>query len=241
MTTTQATPPRYEVDCCANCFEPLPDDYTHRPWLFCDLLCQDTANTIRYWRKTSRNGKFEADPDVRYAIGIRLAHMLAGGYNSTARQIPLDVRALVIERDRVCVKCGGPGEEIDHIDGDSSDPRNLQLLCKNCHHAKTDEHLVPASQEQSDQIFALLVLRVIPETPTQLCDDEDSWQTAERRLRSERIARVRPVPARQKLDLSSIEMLKPKSATPPVEDFDEGDDDDRDEATTRASGGTATT
>jgi hypothetical protein len=188
---TAATTPRFESDCCANCFELLPADVAHRPWLFCSLLCQDTANTIRYWRKTSRNGKFEADPDVRYAISIRLAHMLAGGYNSAARQIPLDVRALVIERDRVCVRCGGPGEEIDHIDGDSSEPENLQLLCKTCHHGKTAEHLVPASQDQSDRIFALLIERVVPDHPAQLCDDEADWAAVEPRLRAERTARMK--------------------------------------------------
>jgi hypothetical protein len=38
---------------------------------------------------TSRNGKLAADPDVRYAIGIRLAHMLSdsfGGGNSHSGQ-----------------------------------------------------------------------------------------------------------------------------------------------------------
>lgn len=163
MTLTQVTVARrFEPDRCANCFEPLPASYEHRPWLFCSVLCRETANTVRYWRKTSRNGQFEADPEVRQAIGIRLAHMLAGGYNADTRRIPVDVRALVIERDRACVKCGGPGEEIDHINGDSSDSGNLQLLCKNCHHAKTAERLVPASDEQSDRIFAMLVERVIP-------------------------------------------------------------------------------
>lgn len=197
---TAVTEARFEPDRCANCFAPLPDDVKHRPWLFCGQLCQDTANTIRYWRKTSRSGKFEADPDVRYAIGIRLAHMLAGGYNSDARRIPLDVRALVIERDRVCVECGGPGEEIDHIDGDSSDPDNLQLLCKSCHHVKTAKHLVPASQDQSDRIFALLIERVVPDLPAQLCDDEESWAAIEPRLRAERITRVKTATARKQAE-----------------------------------------
>lgn len=135
--------PRFEPDKCANCFEPLPDDIKHRPWLYCSLLCLDTANTIRYWRKTSRSGLFAADPLVREAIATRLGHMLAGGYNSTARRIPPATRVLVIERDRVCVQCGKPGEEIDHINGDSSDPGNLQLLCGDCHRAKNPEPYGP--------------------------------------------------------------------------------------------------
>lgn len=227
MTLTPADAPRFEPNRCANCFEPLPDDYEHRPWLFCSVLCQDTANTIRYWRKTSRNGRFQADADVRYAISIRLAHMLAGGYNSDARRIPLDVRALVIERDRVCVSCGGPGEEIDHIDGDSGDPGNLQLLCTTCHHAKTAEHLVPASEEQSDRIFALLVMRVAPEVPAQLCDDETEWAALERRLRGERMARVKNANARE-LAAARKETAARKAAALGM-DFDP-DDWDRDES-----------
>lgn len=227
MTYTPATQPRYEVDRCANCFEALPDDYAHRPWLFCDVLCRETANTIRYWRKTSRNGKFASDPEVRAAIGIRLAHMLAGGYDSDARRIPLDVRAHVIDRDKACVQCGGPGEEIDHINGDSSHPGNLQLLCRTCHHAKTAKHLVPASPDQSTIIFGLLVGRVVPDVPAQLCDDEIDWVTAERRLRSARIARVRPAKVRRKDELTSIEILSPVRV-PVVFDDASHDDDDED-------------
>lgn len=183
--------PRFETDKCANCFQPLPDDLNHRPQLFCSELCQSTASTIRYWRKTSRNGNFESDPDVRYAIGVSLAHMLNGGYKRTARRLPADVRVLVIERDRVCRHCGNAGEEIDHIDGDSGDPGNLQLLCKACHRAKSAAHLIPAAQSQQDRIFALLIQRVVPDMPAQLCDDEASWQNVERRLRSERLERLR--------------------------------------------------
>jgi hypothetical protein len=217
---------RFEPDRCANCFEPLPATHEHRPWLFCSVPCRETANTVRYWRKTSRNGKFEADPEVRLAIGIRLAHMLAGGYNANARRIPLAIRALVIERDRACVMCAGPGEEIDHIDGDSNEPENLQLLCKTCHHSKTAEHLVPASDEQADRVFAMLVYRVVPDTPAQLCDDEVAWQAIERQLRSERLARVRPDPIRRKDELASVEMLHPGMAPSPAADFDQDDDDD---------------
>jgi hypothetical protein len=50
---------------------------------------RETANTVRYWRKASRNGQFEADFDVRVATGIRLANMLAGGYNADARRVLL--------------------------------------------------------------------------------------------------------------------------------------------------------
>jgi hypothetical protein len=228
MTLTQVTVARrFEPDRCANCFTPLPDDYAHRPWLFCSLLCRETASTLRYWRTTTRNGKFQSDPSVRLAIGIRIAHILAGGYNMEARRIPLAVRALVKERDKVCVKCGAPGEEIDHIDGDSCDPGNLQLLCKTCHHAKTAERMVPASPDQAALVLALQIHRVLPGEPVQLCDDESGWVAAERKLRGERLARLRPA---TKNEVASIEMLNiPVPRASAVDLDDDDDDDDRDE------------
>ncbi|WP_454698207.1 HNH endonuclease [Arthrobacter humicola] len=228
MTMTPAgIAPLFEPDHCANCFEPLPADYRHRPWLFCNVLCRETANTIRYWRKTARDGRFDADPEVRYAIGIRLAHMLRGGYDSDVRRIPTDVRVLVIERDKACVRCGGPGEEIDHIDEDGGDPGNLQLLCKTCHHAKTAEYLAPASQDQSDLIFVLLIARVVPTAPAQLCDDEIEWVAAERTLRGERIVRLRSAAVRDQAAASEAAAARKAAAL--ALDFDDDDDEDRDE------------
>jgi hypothetical protein len=99
--------------------------------------------------------------------------------------IPPDTRALVKARDKVCVSCGAPGEEIDHIDGPSSDPGNLQLLCKDCHHAKTDANMVPASDAEKALIAGMLLKRVLPEQPVQLSDDT-AWGAAESKLRAER-------------------------------------------------------
>lgn len=226
MTLTPAVAaPRFDPDRCANCFEPLPDSDKHRPWLFCSVLCQDTAGTVRYWRATSRDGRFEADPSVRLAISTRLAHMLAGGYNAAGRRIPADVRVLVIERDRVCVKCGNPGEEIDHIDGDSGDPENLQLLCRDCHHQKTASHMVLATTDQSARVFVILISRVIPDTPAQMCDDEFNWQRAWLQLRRERIARLRSAAANRRQEMAAAKLVVK------TVEFEDDDDDsvDRDE------------
>jgi 5-methylcytosine-specific restriction endonuclease McrA len=81
-------------------------------------------------------------------VNIKVAHLLAGGYDRRAREIPKATRTAVKDRGRVCVQCRAPGEEIDHIDSPSSDPEDLQFLCKDCHHAKTATNLVPASPEK---------------------------------------------------------------------------------------------
>lgn len=210
MTQLPAPPnERFKPDHCANCFEQLPTDPNHRPHLFCSELCRDYASLVRYWRSVVRDGRFEQDPEVRYAVQIQIAHLLAGGYHGQARTIPAETRALVKERDKVCVSCGGPGEEIDHVDGDSNDPGNLQLLCKDCHHGKTAENLVPASTEQMDFVQALFLERVVPEEPARLCDGSD-WRQTEARLRAERRERLVGPPKwkrRNSLDPSTITWL----------------------------------
>lgn len=40
----------------------------------------------------------------------------------------------------VCVVCGGPATDVDHIDGDwtNNRPTNLQAMCHSCHSKKTN-------------------------------------------------------------------------------------------------------
>jgi hypothetical protein len=60
------------------------------------------------------------------------------------RKIPADVRALVMERDgEHCQSCGATDDlTIDHkitprsLGGSSSDPANLQVLCRSCNSSK---------------------------------------------------------------------------------------------------------
>jgi 5-methylcytosine-specific restriction endonuclease McrA len=57
-----------------------------------------------------------------------------------------DLRAKALERDHnLCVKCGRPAEEVDHIKeiwegGPEFDLNNLQSLCHECHVLKTNEN-----------------------------------------------------------------------------------------------------
>jgi len=177
----------FEADCCANCLERLPDDVEG---LFCSELCMQTCDTVRYWRRVVRDGRYER-PDVREAVGTRVAFLLAGGYGKAARRLSRDIRNQVWARDgAVCRQCGKPGEEIDHIEGDSPDPDNLQLLCKDCHRAKTNERMRPATGEQKKLIAALVATRVEPEVPALLADDEVRWKAEWSSLKKARRERL---------------------------------------------------
>ncbi len=174
-------------DHCADCQAPLPPEVKD---LFCSQLCLQRARDMRYWRSTLRDGRLE-QPDVQEALNTKLAFLVAGGYAATARRLPLAARKEIVDRDGGrCVQCGNPGEEIDHIDGDSADPTNLQLLCKDCHSAKTQASMVPASAESIAMVEALQRDRVKPDQPALLCDDEQNWELIWRLLTRERALRL---------------------------------------------------
>lgn len=216
---------RFEADRCANCFQPLPKDEQHKPALFCTELCTSIARDVRYWRKALRDGRLQTDPDVRMALHTRIAHLLAGG-GATARAIPAHVRAFVFVRDKICVRCGGPGKEIDHVDGDSNDPGNLQLLCTDCHHAKTASHFVPATEEQNAFVDRLEQERVMPDGPAQLCDDDVFWEQVERILRPERIQRIRHASTGFTPDTSGARIAEIRALKNRRPGFDDSMDDD---------------
>lgn len=73
--------------------------------------------------------------------GKPLYRVNESGNIQRTKPLSKSTKALVIERDRVCVQCGsGAPFEVDHIvryaDGGSNDPINLQTLCETCHGAK---------------------------------------------------------------------------------------------------------
>lgn len=160
-------------DHCANCLEPLPEDVEA---LFCSSWCAEIADAVRYQRRVFKDGRIN-NPDVQEAVQIRNAFILAGGYRALGRTLNPKTRVEVKTRDDgKCQVCGRPGSEIDHIDGNSADLDNLQLLCADCHHAKTAQNLVPATQEQRAKLMAMHITRVMPEEPILLADDEVGWQ-----------------------------------------------------------------
>lgn len=166
----QGTVRHFEVDHCANCGDPL----THwLPRLFCDDWCRETAEAARYARGSTRDGRAEDDPKVLNSIWIRFAHLLSGGYQSLGRDVTPAVRTAVIARDGgICVRCGEPANQLDHIDGSDNSAENLQLLCDDCHRAKTQESLHPASHDESLLLKMVRLVRIWPEQAVLLCDDE---------------------------------------------------------------------
>ncbi|MBN2531883.1 MAG: HNH endonuclease [Spirochaetales bacterium] len=111
--------------------------------------------------------------------------MLAGGYNARSRRIPDSIRKEVIRRDNGrCRVCGKPGNQIDHIRGNSSDINNLQLLCLNCHNKKTMANLKPISPDSHPEKYAhaeALLSRVHTSKPLRLCDGTD-WSKNWRKI-----------------------------------------------------------
>jgi hypothetical protein len=55
----------FEPDHCANCLDPLPEAVEG---LFCCELCSQTADTVRYWRRVSHDGR-HADRHIAGFIG----------------------------------------------------------------------------------------------------------------------------------------------------------------------------
>ncbi|MGH3802147.1 MAG: HNH endonuclease, partial [Pseudonocardiaceae bacterium] len=113
-----------------------------------------------------------ADPEVREAFQVRVAHLLGGGYDETARAVPEWLRrvTLAVNGGR-CRRCNvAPATEVDHIAGPSAAPSNLQGLCHSCHIAKTKESHKPIGPEH-EPILAEVRRRVDSPIPLRVCDD----------------------------------------------------------------------
>lgn len=176
-------PRHFQDDHCANCLTELPLD---AQGLYCSTWCQEVAAHVRYMRRVFRDGRI-ADPDVQLAIQTKNAFLLIGGYRSLGRNLTPRIRTEVRERDGgKCQQCGRPGIEVDHIAGSSDELDNLQLLCLDCHHAKTAENMVPAGPEERESLRGLFETRVVPDEPQLLADDEIGWNSIWRSLQAAR-------------------------------------------------------
>lgn len=177
----------FEDDSCANCATPL----THfEKRLTCDSFCRDLAAAVRYARAAISDGRVDADLDVLPSIRIQFAHLLNGGYESYGRKVTPQVRSDVITRDAgLCQTCGGPGNEVDHIEGDSNEPDNLQLLCSDCHRKKTQTLMVPAEDEEKALLLGVWAKRIFPAQPLMLADSGE-WASQWRALEAARDKRL---------------------------------------------------
>ena len=156
--------------------------------LYCSELCSQEAEWVRYTRRSFRDGRARL-LEVAYAIRVRRAHILAGGYPAHARRLPGCVRKAVFARDEgKCRACGQPGAEIDHISGDGDDLDNLQLLCAVCHRKKTLSSMIRISKESHPAAWQKaeeLSRRVRVKRPLRLCDSEE-WNEIWRDILTER-------------------------------------------------------
>ena len=173
---------------CPNCDGAIDDAR-----LYCTELCQQEANFVRYVRACRADGREERE-DVREAIAIKLAMILAGGYPEAERRLSAETRAAVIARDRgLCRACGSAGTDIDHIKGSSDRLSNLQLLCRPCHNTKTTAGMTVITAETHPEEFAhaaRLYVRIDAEEAVRPCDRED-WNRAWRAVVAVRRAALR--------------------------------------------------
>lgn len=177
--------PDYEVGICQNCDQELPQERALRGTLFCSEKCQQTAEIVRYGRRTLRDGRYKRDSLVRQAIDIRIAIILGGGYPKKARTLSREQREAIFTRDgRRCRLCGAPATDIDHIAGSSSDPENLQALCKPCNMAKARANFRSATPQEATEGHAIWA-RITAERPARLCDDAEKWAESWRDLARE--------------------------------------------------------
>ena len=157
---------------CANCARQIIARSSLK--VYCSDLCSQVASFIRYFRGANADGRLWL-PDVREALGIKLAHIAAGGYSESDRRLSDEQRAAVIERDGgICQVCGEPASDIDHIRGASADASNLQLLCRACHNSKTQQSMVRAAPEMTAAVHDPIQKRARESPPRQPCD-ESNW------------------------------------------------------------------
>ena len=169
---------------CANCGNLCP---ARGP--YCGAFCKAEAEFVRLCRSWLRDPARRADPNYAYVLQVRLAFLhseyLGRGrvYDEKARYLSAGQKAAIRERDGGrCVQCGKPGAEVDHITGSSSDPDNLQLLCPDCHHAKTRQAMTaitdPADLAALGILHQDLAGRADQPLPGRACDNEQSWGTS---------------------------------------------------------------
>lgn len=164
---------RIQAHPCANCARQVVAPTVRK--VYCSDLCSQVASWIRYFQKAKADGRILL-PDVREAIGIRLAFIAGGGYAETARRLPPELRDAIAQRDGgVCRECGAPGSDIDHIYGSSAEPANLQLLCRECHNVKTQRSVVAAETALVEAVHRPIQRRALESPHRQPCDSIE-WQ-----------------------------------------------------------------
>ncbi len=102
--------------------------------------------------------------------------------------LPAAARQAIVERDSGrCVLCDAPDNEIDHIDGDSSDPTTSGCCAPPAtpaSHCLTAASTTTRAPTQIDALFDQLTACIDEATPARACDADDwasnwrSWTAA---------------------------------------------------------------
>ena len=164
---------------------------TNRAKLYCSDVCHQTLKLIHYGRAVVADGRIGRDPTIAEAIQMRIAQILGGGYHEGLRRVPPALRAQIFERDGgMCVLCGAPASQIDHIAGDANTPENLRAACGACNLGMAQAHLVPASPKKA-AVAEQLIQRIFAPAPLFPRDDEVAWPATYSRLVAARRARLR--------------------------------------------------
>lgn len=159
---------------CPNC------DAVHIPVnrrrLYCKPLCGDSAEAVRKARRARAPNGGHLTPEASRIITRKVQQILGGGYNARERSLPATVKQQVWQRDHdACVLCGQPGEQVDHIAGDSNNLTNLRLLCVPCHDRHTDRRLRAITDPEMIATRDAILRRIYADTPVRPCDDPE-WQ-----------------------------------------------------------------
>lgn len=164
--------PKIITTVCANCDSTF--SLGNRPTPFCGPRCRAEADAVRYGRRSYAAHGDQLPDDIAYALKMKRLFAMSGGYPATARRLTPERRAEVIARDGgLCVLCGQPGEDIDHMNRNSPALQDLRYLCKPCHRTVSEANLVPITKpEQLLRAFHLLVRTRAPE-PMRACDQPD--------------------------------------------------------------------
>jgi hypothetical protein len=169
---------------CINC-----DADIDRAAEFCDQFCQQEAKKVRYVRKAIVDGRI-VQPDIQMAIGINLWMLTGDGYPDTERSLSQKQRDQIFERDNhTCRLCGKPADQIDHMNGNSSDPDDLRAVCGECNRKeslKNSQPTTPQQQEYLNEMFNDLAARVAASFPILLCDDYEHWRNCQPGIRAAR-------------------------------------------------------
>jgi hypothetical protein len=167
---------------CANCDQPTD----RKP--FCSEDCKMVADNVRMMRQWVRNPDKQADTGYIDAFVPRLGKLYSVAIGLTYgvhQAVTGQLRTHIMERDDYKCQIQIPGvctvqaTQVDHINGPTMEPSNLQASCRPCNMNKVIDFFGKATDEEAEKITVFqrhLAERIDSEKPTRICDDEQNWR-----------------------------------------------------------------